>query len=216
MNKPIIQQDAGRLPKALRGWSRIFGFAKDPRSYGQYVTSPSPDGRFMLVFEPGIEFAMMRCQHAFRLVDSNRTVVQAFQGLVSPMQRAWWSPDSRIVAVPIDDRKGGLLLFDVTRQRYSLIPFSSYQETAVVTSTGVRTSVDRSQFEAIFGKEFRPPRDVLFRFAALRWFAAPETGAWKLSSAFRSAPQARWQPPPSKEMRAYAKKHGIGLLRARP
>jgi hypothetical protein len=168
-----------------------------------------------VVFEPGIEFAMNWYHHQFRLVDSSKAVVQAFQGLVSPLQLAWWSPDSRIAAVPITNHNDGLLLLDVKRRRYSLILFNAHQTTAAVTSRGVRVSVDRGQFEAIFGKRFPPPRDVFFQFASLRWFAAPESGAWKLGSALRTAPQPRWEPPPSKEMRAYAKELGISLPRAK-
>ena len=199
-------------PSPTRGWAKVFGFPKDPRSYGEYVKRPSPNKRLLLVFEPGDEYAMMRYQHEFRLVDAKKALIQVFQGLVSPMQCAWWSPDSRIVAVSVDDPNGGLLLYNVKRRRYSLVHFNSYQEKAHITSTSVKIAVDQSEFEAIFGKEFRPPRDVSFRFAALRWFPAPEVGAWKLGAAFRCAPKAKWQPPPSKAMRAYAKEHGIELL----
>jgi len=218
MSKQKIQKEAPRLPKAshARGWAKIFGFPRDPRSYGKYVKRPSPNSKNMVVFEPGIEYAMMRYRHEFRLVDSSKTLVQAFHGLASPMQNAWWSPDSRVVAIPIDEPLEGLLLFNVNLQQYSLLLFSAYQQNAEVTSTGVRISVDRSQFIAVFGNEFQPPHDVSILFANLRWFAAPETGAWKLGAAFRSAPKVRWQPPPSKEMRAYAKKHGIKLLRVKP
>lgn len=212
------QHDSPRQPKPSldRGWAKIFGIPMDPRSYGAYVKRPSPNKEFLVVFEPGVEYAMMRYQHEFRLLDSSKILVQAFHGLASPIQNAWWSPDSRIVAVPIDDPKGGLLLFDVKRQRYSLNHFNSYQETTKVTCTSVRIGVERREFEAVFGKEFRPPSDVSFRFATLRWVTAPETGDWKLGTAFRSAPKARWQLPPSKAMKAYAKEHGIKLLIAKP
>jgi len=196
----------------LTGWSKVFGFPKAPHSYGKYVAKASPNKKWSVVFEPGIEYAMMRFQHEFRLVDPHKKVIEAFCGLASPVQRAWWSPDSKIVGVPVDDPNGGLLLYDVKRRRYSLIPFNPYQETATMTSTSVRIGVDRREFEAVFGTEFRPPRDLTFRFTTLRWFAVPETGALKLIEAYRSAPKPKWLPPPSKEMRAYAKAHGIQLL----
>lgn len=188
----------------------MFGFPKDPCPYGEYVKHTSPDGKYILVFEPGLEYSMMRYQHQFRLVTSAKNLVQAFRGLASQMQRAWWSPDSRVVAIPVDDRNGGLLLYEIKRNRYSLVRFDPYQETVRVSSAGVRIGVERREFEAVFGKEFPPPPELFLRFAALRWFAVPETGLWKLREAFRSAPRVRWSP--SKEMRAYAKTQGIELL----
>ena len=39
----------------------------------------------MMVFEPGIEYSMMRYRHEFPLVDSHKTLVQAFSGLDVPV-----------------------------------------------------------------------------------------------------------------------------------
>jgi hypothetical protein len=213
VSKKDAKPEAPESPKApaLRGWAKVFGFPKDPSSYGKYWKRPSPDRAFTLVFEPGIEYAMMRYAHQFRLVDSSKRVVQAFHGLMSPMQLACWSPDSRIVAISISDPEEGLLLLDVRRQKFSLICYNVYQQIPSVTSAGVRIRMDRDQFIAIFEDVIPVPGDVSIRFAALRWLAAPKAGPWKLDAALRAAPNAYWQPPRTKALRAYAKEHGIIL-----
>jgi hypothetical protein len=196
-------------PAPARGWAKVFGFPKDPRSYGEYVKRASPDGRYRLVFEPGLEYAMMRYAHQFRLVDAGKELVEEFRGLTSPAQMAWWSPDSRVVAIPVS----GLLLYAVQRRRYALVPFDIFQNDVALGVAGIRLSVNRQQFAATFGEEFEPPRPVSLRFAALRWFPVPERGPWKLGAALRSAPKLRWLPPPSTSLRASAKAHGIILPR---
>jgi hypothetical protein len=205
-------EDSGARPAPLRGWAKVFGFPKHPQSFGAYVRCASPDGKHALAFEPGLEYSMMRYQHQFRLVDPSKNVVQAFAGLFSAVQLAWWSPDSRIVAVPVDDQYGGLLLYDVRRKLYSLARFSPYEETVTVSSAGLRIAADRREFEAAFGTEFPPPPEIAIQFKALRWFPPPGKGPWKLREAFRSAPKAKWTP--SREMKAYARRNGIELLNA--
>ncbi len=206
-----------RAPRPLKAtaderWAKVFGFPADARSHGRYATFRAPSRGLVLAFEPGDEYAMMRYQHQFRLVDSKRSVLQAFAGLVSPIQFAWWSPESRIVGIAVEDPFGGLLLYDVVKRRYSLVRFDSYNETAKVTATSVRIGVDADEFRAVFGDEFKPPRSTSFRLSSLTWFAVPEKGPWKLRTAFRKAPKAKWEPPPSKALRDYAKKLGITLL----
>ena len=192
-------------------WKKIFGVGRDPRSYGEYVKKAAPDRRHMMVFDPGLEVRMMCCEHGFRLIDARAAVTETFQGLASPMQEAWWSPNSRIVAVPVLERTDCLLLFDLSRRRYSVILFSSYQQKAKVTCRGVRIGVDPGQFREVFGEGFRPPDDTVFPFSSLRWMDAPDKTPWNLGPALRGAPRALWRPPPSREMRAYARKQGISL-----
>jgi hypothetical protein len=151
----------------------------------------------------------MRYAYQFRLVDAHRAVVEEFRGLTAQEQRAWWTPDSRIVAIPAD----GLLLYELHRRRYSVVPFDIFQNELEMGVAGIRVSVSRKEFVAWFGDKFQPPRPVSFRFASLHWFPAPATGKWKLGPALRSAPRLRWLPPPSKELRAYAKAQGITLPR---
>lgn len=214
MTRQARQHDTSHPQKesAAERWRKVFGFPSDLPSFGKYVAFISPSKKLKLVFEPGIECAMMRYQFQFRLVDSRLSVLQSFGGLVSPMQHAWWSRDSRLVAIAVEGPNGGLLVYEVKGQRYSLLRFNAYQETAMVTSRSVRIGVDRQEFEAVFGTEFQPPRDTRFPLSSLTWFPAPEKGAWKLNVAFRRAPRAKWEPAPSKAMREYAKKNGITLL----
>ena len=199
-------------PPRLRGWAKVFGFPKHPQSFGKYVKLTSPDSVLAVVFEPGVECSMMRYSHEFRLVNRDREIVQEFKGMSSPVQEAWWAPDSRVVGVPISDPVCGLLLYDAARRRYSMARFSPYEERVKVTSSSIRIGVDLQEFKAVFGDGFKPPRECSVRFSALRWSAVPEKGAWKLYTALRSAPKLKWQPPPSKEMIAYAREQGIELI----
>ena len=190
-------------------WAKIFGF-KNPASYGVYVKKASPDKKHLMVFEPGEEVSMMRYLHQFRLIDPKGTVTEAFKGLAGPMQCAWWTRDSRIVAVPVSDRLDGLLLFHVKKRRYSVVQFNSYQQKPKLTSRGVWICVVLREFRAWFGDQFRTPDDLYIPFTSLHWF--PATEKWDLNPAIRRAPRLRWQPPPSTELKRYAKKNGITLL----
>jgi len=190
-------------------WKKIFGAKPDPRSYGVYVKKASPDRKHLMVFDPGDEVSMMRYLFQFRLIDAKGTVAEAFEGLYSPMQGAWWSGDSRVAAVPVSDDIDCLLLLHLPKRRYSVVPFNSYQMRARVTSRGVWVCVDLQEFRAWFGREFRPPDDTYLPFASLRWFPVQEK--WDLNAAIRSAPRIRWTPPPSRELKAYARKNGITL-----
>jgi len=196
------EQFPQEAPRPLRGWAKLFGFAPDGRSYGKYIAHPSPDRAHRVVFEPGIEYAMMRYAHQFRLVDGRRTVVQPFRGLEAPMQMAWWTPDSRIVAVPIDNGKGGLLLYEVKRRRFSLVLMSPHQQNPALTRTTLAVSVDEPQYHMLFGDEVGVTPPCLFRLSALSWFPAPAEGPWKLREAFRAAPDAPWLPAPAIVRRA--------------
>ena len=154
-------------------WERIFGFKAAPGSLGKYVSKPSPDLKFRLVFEPGDEVSMMRYVYQFRLIDAKDTVVQAFKGLASPVQTAWWTPDSRIVAVPLLEKSDCLLLFNVKNREHAVIHFSVYQSDAAFTSRSVRIGVNLREFKATFGDDFEPPGDTVFPFASLDWRPAP-------------------------------------------
>ena len=190
-------------------WEKIFGAKRDPRSYGVYVKKPSPDGRYILVFDPGIEVSMMCGVYHFRLINAAGEVVEAFQGLECSMQDAGWTSDSRMVAVPVCDRRDCLLLFHPAKQQYSVVPFNSYQQEAELTTRGVWIGPDLKEFRGWFGDQFRPPDPVYFPFASLRWFPVAEK--WNLAAALRVAPPVPWLPPPSKELKAYAKKKGITI-----
>jgi hypothetical protein len=191
-------------------WEKIFG-PRDPRSYGEYVKKPSPDKTHILVFDPGIEVRMMMSVYQFRLINAASGVVEAFEGLEGAMQDAWWTSDSTMVAIPVSDRRDGLLLFRVHSKRYSFVPFNSYQQTARLTTRGVWIAPDLKEFRGWFGDQFRPPDPIHFPFASLRWF--PVVEKWKnLDTAVRVAPPLRWLPPPSKELKAYARKKGITVI----
>ncbi len=191
-------------------WANIFGFEKDPRSYGKYVKKPSPDRKHTLVFDPGMEVSMMRYVHECRLIDEKKNVVQDFKGLTCPVQFAWWTPDSRIVAFPTNEG-AGLLLYKVNLRKFSVCFFSSFQQDLKLTARGMTISVNRREFEGWFGKEFDPPNDNVLSFSGLQWFDAPDKGPWKLGFAVKAAPRLKWDPPPSKELRAYARKNRITL-----
>lgn len=195
----------------MMDWEKIFGPERDPQSYGKYVKKASPDKRYILVFDPGIEVSMMCSVYQFRLIDRKQTVVEAFEGLDAAMQAAWWSRDSRLAAVPISDSRSGLLLFRPGGRRFTFVPFNSYQQKARLTTRGVWIAPDLKEFRAWFGDQFRPPDPVFFPFASLRWF--PVVPKWKnLPAAARVAPPLRWLPPPSKELKAYARKNRITLV----
>jgi hypothetical protein len=200
---------------ALRGWAKVFGVPKDPGSYGKYRKKPSPDGAFALVFDPGFEFAMMGYAHQFRLVDPQKNVLEAFSGLTSPAQIAAWSPDSRIVAIPISDPAEGILLLNVRRRLHSFILCDIYLQEMKLESRGVRIGMDAWQFEAIFEGAVPLPEDVVIRFADLRWFPSPRAEAWDLKQVLKSAPSAHWKPPRTKAFREFAKKRGIEFPRGR-
>jgi hypothetical protein len=191
-------------------WADIFGFEKDPRSYGKYVRKPSPDKEHALVFEPGMEVSMMRYVHECRLIDRDKKVAQDFKGLTCPVQFAWWSPDSKIVAFPTNEG-AGLVLYKVRSRKFSLLFFNPFQQDLKLTGARVVASVNKKEFEATFGDGFDRPNDNIFKFAELSWFDAPAGGKWKLGPAVKSAPKMKWEPPPSKEFRAYARKIGITL-----
>ena len=40
-------------------WEKTFD-PRNPRSYGEYPQKPTPDKKHILVFDPGIEFRMIR------------------------------------------------------------------------------------------------------------------------------------------------------------
>lgn len=191
-------------------WEKVFGFKKNPASYGKYVRKYSPDRRRILVFDPGLEVSMMRYEFAFRLIEPDGTVLESFRELSSPLQFAWWSADSRIVAVPaIAQAYSCLLLFNPSRRLYAVIRSDPYLETPSVSPRGARIGVDPEQFHWIFGDELRPPDPVSFPFSSLTW--APPPATWRIDPVIRRAVAPWWH---SKEqMKAYAKKQGLSLPR---
>jgi hypothetical protein len=191
-------------------WEKVFGSKRDPRSYGEYVVRQAPDRRHAVVFDPGMEWRMGCCEHSFRLIDSKKSVVEPFQELSTPIQRAWWTPDSRIVGVSVMARVDAMLFFHLQRREYALLQCSAYMLRARLDSRGVRVDMDPSQFRGIFGgTKFKPPRSMFFAFSSLRWRPAP--AEWKLGPELRDLPYYKWLPPPSQELRSYARKHGLSL-----
>jgi hypothetical protein len=149
----------------------------------------------------------MRYSFQFRLVDKERAVLQAFKGLSTPVQSAWWTPDSRIIAVPLYE--GALLLYHAGKGRYSLIRFSAYQQTARLSNAGAWIRFEPREFSAVFGREFKPPEPTLFKFHSLAWVPAP-AGEWRLTG-IRKAPQVEWEPSP--EMARAARRRGVTIVR---
>lgn len=189
-------------------WERIFGAKADPRSYGEYAVRRSPDRRHALVFDPGFEWRMGCCEHAFRLIDAKGAVVEAFKELDTVCQQAWWTPDSRIAGVSV---LGGsrLLFYHLRRREYALLGFGAYLLRARTTSRGVWVDMDPSQFRGVFaGTPYRPPRRLFFPFSSLRWKPAPARWGFKRAE-LKDLPHYRWLPPPCKELRAFARKQGL-------
>jgi hypothetical protein len=161
----------------------------------------------VLAFTRGHELTMMRYTYGFRLVDARGRVREPFGELNSVTPTAVWTPDSRIVAVPVGE--DGLLLYDVTRRRYAVLGFNAYSLRVTLTRDTVRIAPDLEQFRLVFGRRFRPPRPNVVALATLRWRPAPR--AWKLATALHRAPGFRWQPPPSPALLKYAKKHHVTI-----